>query len=361
MPGSFRPLMVQQSCPEPTEPPGNMRQPRLTDEGWGGSQAFEQVINKDTGEGPRSAGLFVLIAFSSVAVPNLPRDNGRFLFGADLWPALVCRRCSVFKWKLNSLRLGLTEKHSEKHSEKPDTQEQTNNTRTGIHSKITLQPFKVKLQIVPAPDSAPVQLYTYQKLQQSYHIRAGGNSSRLRLQRAPLQREQWQAEPWSRLRDSSSRLSWRDFSSMSQSPSAQPSDYFSQDVFNQLFDMLDQSAAHSVQPIFRERAADGSAGNTIQISMDCITMHQPEETLAECCCPASVEQKKKKQIKIAFKELSNVTLHFPPGGLCSLELVINGPTLPSSTTVRRGALIGTPKTLGSIRAMAVCQSPSPDR
>ncbi|KAL3047871.1 hypothetical protein OYC64_021937 [Pagothenia borchgrevinki] len=146
--------------------------------------------------------------------------------------------------------------------------------------------------------------------------------------------------PFHRLRDSSSRLSWRDFSSMSQSPSAQPSDYFSQDVFNQLFDMLDQSAAHSVQPIFRDRAADGSAGNTIQISMDCITMHQPEETLAE---------------------LSNVTLHFPPGGLCSLELVINGPTLPSSTTVRRGALIGTPKTLGSIRAMAVCQSPSPDR
>ncbi|KAK5907724.1 hypothetical protein CesoFtcFv8_005541 [Champsocephalus esox] len=91
--------------------------------GGGGAQAFEQVINKDTGEGPRSAGLFVLIAFSSVAVPNLPRDNGRFLFGADLWPALVCRRCSVFKWKLNSLRLGLTERHSEK----PDTQEQTNN------------------------------------------------------------------------------------------------------------------------------------------------------------------------------------------------------------------------------------------
>ncbi|KAI4794678.1 hypothetical protein KUCAC02_031915 [Chaenocephalus aceratus] len=219
----------------------SLLQPRLTDEGWGGAQAFEQVINKDTGEGPRSAGLFVLIAFSSVAVPNLPRDNGRFLFGADLWPALVCRRCSVF----NAQCWGIP-----------------------------------KPRIVPAPDSAPVQLYTYQKLQQSYHIRAGGNSSRLRLQRAPLQREQWQAEPWSRLRDASSRLSWRDFSSMSQSPSAQPSDYFSQDVFNQLFDMLDQSAAHSVQPIFRERAADGSAGNTIQISMDCITMHQPEETLA---------------------------------------------------------------------------------
>ncbi|KAF3834737.1 hypothetical protein F7725_027295 [Dissostichus mawsoni] len=174
--------------------------------GGGGSQAFEQVINKDTGEGPRSAGLFVLIAFSSVAVPNLPRDNGRFLFGADLWPALVCRRCSVF----NARCWGIP-----------------------------------KPRIVPAPDSAPVQLYTYQKLQQSYHIRAGGNSSRLRLQRAPLQREQWQAEPWSRLRDSSSRLSWRDFSSMSQSPSTQPSDYFSQDVFNQLFDMLDQSSCLS--------------------------------------------------------------------------------------------------------------------
>ena len=35
------------------------------------------MINNDTGEGPRSAGLFVLIAFSSVGVPNLPGDNGR--------------------------------------------------------------------------------------------------------------------------------------------------------------------------------------------------------------------------------------------------------------------------------------------
>lgn len=33
------------------------------------------MINNDTGEGPRSAGLFVLIAFSSVGVHNLPRDN----------------------------------------------------------------------------------------------------------------------------------------------------------------------------------------------------------------------------------------------------------------------------------------------
>lgn len=33
------------------------------------------MINNDTGEGPRLAGLFVLIAFSSVGVHNLPRDN----------------------------------------------------------------------------------------------------------------------------------------------------------------------------------------------------------------------------------------------------------------------------------------------
>lgn len=59
-----------------------------------------------------------------------------------------------------------------------------------------------------------------------------------------------------------------------------------------------------------------------------------------------------------FKELSNVTLRIPPGGLCSLELVINGPTSPPPppppptflyTKVGRGALIGTPATLGSIR------------
>ncbi|XP_076582734.1 tumor protein 63 isoform X8 [Chaetodon auriga] len=69
---------------------------------------------------------------------------------------------------------------------------------------------------------------------------------------------------------------------MSQNQSAQTTDSFSQDVFNQLFDMLDQSAIHSVQPIelnFTDGPTDGSAGNTIQISMDCITMHEPDETL----------------------------------------------------------------------------------
>ncbi|AWP11423.1 putative tumor protein 63-like [Scophthalmus maximus] len=90
----------------------------------------------------------------------------------------------------------------------------------------------------------------------------------------------------SRLRDPSSRMSWREGSfltAMSQNQSAQTSDLFSQDVFNQLFDMLDQSAIHSVQPIelnFTDSATNGSAGNTIQISMDCITMHKPDETLS---------------------------------------------------------------------------------
>uniref|UniRef100_A0A8D2ZFS6 Cellular tumor antigen p53 n=1 Tax=Scophthalmus maximus TaxID=52904 RepID=A0A8D2ZFS6_SCOMX len=89
-----------------------------------------------------------------------------------------------------------------------------------------------------------------------------------------------------RLRDPSSRMSWREGSfltAMSQNQSAQTSDLFSQDVFNQLFDMLDQSAIHSVQPIelnFTDSATNGSAGNTIQISMDCITMHKPDETLS---------------------------------------------------------------------------------
>uniref|UniRef100_A0A7N6A616 Cellular tumor antigen p53 n=1 Tax=Anabas testudineus TaxID=64144 RepID=A0A7N6A616_ANATE len=89
-----------------------------------------------------------------------------------------------------------------------------------------------------------------------------------------------------RLRDPSSRLSWRESSfltTMSQNQSAQTADFFSQDVFNQLFDMLDQSAIHSVQPIelnFMDSPTDGSAGNTIQISMDCITMHEPDETLS---------------------------------------------------------------------------------
>uniref|UniRef100_A0A8C9Y0W6 Cellular tumor antigen p53 n=1 Tax=Sander lucioperca TaxID=283035 RepID=A0A8C9Y0W6_SANLU len=69
---------------------------------------------------------------------------------------------------------------------------------------------------------------------------------------------------------------------MSQNQSAQTTDFFSQDVFNQLFDMLDQSAIHSAQPIelnFKDSPTDVSAGNTIQISMDCITMHEPDETL----------------------------------------------------------------------------------
>lgn len=46
--------------------------------------------------------------------------------------------------------------------------------------------------------------------------------------------------------------------------------------------MLDQSALHSMQPIelnFSEGLANGSASNTIQISMDCITMRGPEEPL----------------------------------------------------------------------------------
>lgn len=44
-----------------------------------------------------------------------------------------------------------------------------------------------------------------------------------------------------------------------------------------------RSAIHSVQPIelnFTDSPTDGSAGNTIQISMDCITMHEPDETLS---------------------------------------------------------------------------------
>ncbi|KAK2907502.1 hypothetical protein Q8A73_008575 [Channa argus] len=92
--------------------------------------------------------------------------------------------------------------------------------------------------------------------------------------------------PFHRLRDPSSCLPWRESSfltTMSQNQSAQTADFFGQDVFNQLFDMLDQSAIHSVQPIelnFTDSPTDGSAGNTIQISMDCITMHEPNETLS---------------------------------------------------------------------------------
>ncbi|XP_054876066.1 tumor protein 63 isoform X2 [Poeciliopsis prolifica] len=90
--------------------------------------------------------------------------------------------------------------------------------------------------------------------------------------------------PFRRLRDPSSLLSWREgslFTTMSQP--GQTADFFSQDVFNQLFDMLDQSAIHSVQPIelnFTESPTDGSAGNTIQISMDCITMHEPDDMVS---------------------------------------------------------------------------------
>ncbi|KAJ8279449.1 hypothetical protein COCON_G00065150 [Conger conger] len=67
---------------------------------------------------------------------------------------------------------------------------------------------------------------------------------------------------------------------MSQSQSSQTSDIVSQDVFNQLLEMLDQSSFHSVQPIelnFSDSPTDGSAANTIQISMDCITMRGPED------------------------------------------------------------------------------------
>uniref|UniRef100_A0A672H0M7 Cellular tumor antigen p53 n=1 Tax=Salarias fasciatus TaxID=181472 RepID=A0A672H0M7_SALFA len=68
---------------------------------------------------------------------------------------------------------------------------------------------------------------------------------------------------------------------MAQSQSPQTPDFFSQEVFNQLFDILDQSSLHSVQPIeldFTDSPADGSAGNTIQISMDCLTMHEPADS-----------------------------------------------------------------------------------
>lgn len=47
--------------------------------------------------------------------------------------------------------------------------------------------------------------------------------------------------------------------------------------------------------------------------------------------------------KIFFMELNNVTLHLPQGGLCSLELVINGPTPPPpchplSSSTQRGVV-----------------------
>ncbi|XP_066519781.1 tumor protein 63 isoform X4 [Hoplias malabaricus] len=89
-----------------------------------------------------------------------------------------------------------------------------------------------------------------------------------------------------RLREPASCLSWTEGSflaSMSQTPSSQGTDILSQDVFNHLLEMLDQSAFHSVQPIelnFSEGSPDSSPSNTIQISMDCITMHESEEHLA---------------------------------------------------------------------------------
>ena len=62
---------------------------------------------------------------------------------------------------------------------------------------------------------------------------------------------------------------------------------FSDKNINQLFFLClllcFRSAMHSVQPIelnFTDSPTDGSAGNTIQISMDCITMHEPDETLS---------------------------------------------------------------------------------
>ncbi|XP_056315882.1 tumor protein 63 isoform X2 [Danio aesculapii] len=80
-------------------------------------------------------------------------------------------------------------------------------------------------------------------------------------------------------------LSWAEGSflaSMSQGQGSQGTDILGQDVLNQLLEMLDQSALHSMQPIelnFSEGSSVGSASNTIQISMDCITMRGPEEPL----------------------------------------------------------------------------------
>ncbi|XP_029553229.1 tumor protein 63 [Salmo trutta] len=95
--------------------------------------------------------------------------------------------------------------------------------------------------------------------------------------------------PFHRYRDPSSCLSWTESSFlasiMSQNQSEQSSDILSQDVFNQLLEMLDQSAFHSSQPIelnFSDSPADGDgpAGDTIQISMDCISMHEGQESLS---------------------------------------------------------------------------------
>ncbi|TRY96454.1 hypothetical protein DNTS_027527 [Danionella cerebrum] len=88
-----------------------------------------------------------------------------------------------------------------------------------------------------------------------------------------------------RLREPAACLSWTEGSflaSMSQAQASQGSDLLGQDVLNQLLEMLDQSALHSMQPIelnFSEGSSVGSASNTIQISMDCITMRGSEEPL----------------------------------------------------------------------------------
>ncbi|XP_039621825.1 tumor protein 63 isoform X2 [Polypterus senegalus] len=82
--------------------------------------------------------------------------------------------------------------------------------------------------------------------------------------------------------DQSSRLSWAEtcfHSTMSQS--SQTSELLSQDVLNQLLEMLDQSSFHSVQPIelnFTEESRRNASGNTIEISMDYITMQEREGT-----------------------------------------------------------------------------------
>ncbi|XP_026776516.1 tumor protein 63 isoform X5 [Pangasianodon hypophthalmus] len=90
-----------------------------------------------------------------------------------------------------------------------------------------------------------------------------------------------------RLREPAACLSWAEGSflaSMSQSPSSQGTDILGPDVFNQLLEMLDQSTFHTVQPIellnFSEGATGSSPSNTIQISMDCITMHGSDDHLA---------------------------------------------------------------------------------
>lgn len=67
-------------------------------------------------------------------------------------------------------------------------------------------------------------------------------------------------------------------------------------------------------------------------------------------------------------ELTNAALNFPRGGLCSPELVINGPTPPPTflcTKEGRGALIGTPAILAASVRMTVVRRcadlpPNPD-